>query len=256
MSASASGFGFRIAVAAVAVASLAGLSGCGDDDAPQRAGTVASSKDTETSEPAPENSEAPPPVGPAGGPGRELSAAEVTQILPTVGDMPTGWSVDPDNSLGGDDEDDSVVTPASCDELFNGLDEMTEDPAAKADVTFMAGALGPFLGVSVSSMSEIIPDDAMKQITDAFGSCSDFELDDGKEVASVTASPLSFPNLGEESIAIRFNAESPSVTLAIDYVGIRSGHNLVVVSQAGVGGAADIAPLEQAAKVVMNNLAK
>jgi hypothetical protein len=55
-------------------------------------------------------------------------------VLPKVTDMPTGWFIDPDNTFGDDGtKDDSVVHPAACDDLFNGLDKASVDPAAKSD---------------------------------------------------------------------------------------------------------------------------
>jgi hypothetical protein len=46
----------------------------------------------------------------------------------------------------------------------------------------MAGALGPFIGVKVSSMTSDVPDDAFGKVLDAFNSCSTFTVDNGKEV--------------------------------------------------------------------------
>jgi hypothetical protein len=50
----------------------------------------------------------------------------------------------------------------------------------------------------------------------------------------VTASPLSFPNLGDESIAVRFHVKSSSVKLGLDLVGIRFDHNMVLVDTRGL----------------------
>jgi hypothetical protein len=138
--------------------------------------------------------------------------------------MPTGWSVDPDNTLGDDGTNsDEVIRPARCDDLFNGLGDLTEDPTATSDVTFTAGALGPFLGVEVSSMPKEVPDDALSEVLKVLDSCPTFKLDDGNEVSTLTASPLSFPNLGDESVAVRFNVTSASADFGFDLIGIGSG---------------------------------
>jgi hypothetical protein len=42
-------------------------------------------------------------------------------------------------------------------------------------------------------------------------------------VSPLTASPLSFPNLGDESVAVRFNVTSASADFGFDLIGIGSG---------------------------------
>lgn len=251
----------RLRVAAVTLTCLVALAGCSDDP-PERAGTIEGSADDAASS-TPDIESAPTSASdssaqsqPSGDDaGRQLTQAETKQALPSVADMPTGWSVDPDNTLGDDGDDDSVIRPARCDDLFNGLDDLSEDPAATSDVTFTAGALGPFLGVEVSSMPNEVPDDALGAVLDVLDSCSTFKLDDGNEVSTLTASPLSFPNLGQESVAVRFDVKSPSADFSFDLIGIRIGHNMVTVTQASFAASAgNIEPVQEAAEITVENL--
>ena len=90
--------------------------------------------------------------------------------------MPSGWSVDPENTLG-DEEDDSAdeddtTTPAKCQELFDALDATNEDePVGAASVTFTQGGFGPFLSVEISSFEDDVDDASLGRALDALGQC-------------------------------------------------------------------------------------
>ena len=163
--------------------------------------------------------------------GRRLSKAETSGVLPTVATMPTGWSGDPDNSLRDHSADTrSVVRPARCAPLYNGIDEAYGNGAVKSYVTFMSGSQGPFVGVGISSSDDV----ALK----AFGaslaalpSCRNFRVIDGKDVQDVTASPLSVPKLGDENLAIRFEIVSESFLARFDALRVRVGHNILCADE-------------------------
>jgi hypothetical protein len=182
--------------------------------------------------------------------GRKLSQKEAKKALPGVGLLPAGWSVDPENTLTGEDEDDSeddTFRPERCAVVFNGLEDLEPDEAAAdAGVTFTAGMLGPWLGVEISSFDDVVPQEQFTRVLQALGECPKFSVDDGESVARFQASALSFPNFGEESAALRLTGKAE--------VMIRTGHNVVSVSQMSLGGAAGIKPLQKAARATMANL--
>ena len=139
--------------------------------------------------------------------------------------------------------------------MFDGLEELdATEPAAEGGVTFMAGMLGPFLGVEVSSYDDEVPDDQFAQVIDALADCPKFSVDDGESVAKFHATALSFPNYGEESLALRMTGTADDFAFGLDFVAIRVGHNIVGLTQMGIGGSAGIGPLKKAAKVTMRNL--
>lgn len=243
------------------------LAGCGED-VPERAGTLdepSANASTETSvasgdDDAPESEDSGEQTGhDFGRAGRQLTKVEAKEALPGVQVLPAGWSVDPESTLTGPDEDDAEdkITPARCKAVFDGLDDITdENPAAESGVTFTAGMLGPFLGVEITSQTEPIPGERLSAMLKALSKCPTFSVDDGTSVAKFQASALSFPNLGEESAALRLQASSDGMTFGLDMVAIRVGHNFVSVSQMNVGGAGSVKPLQKAARATMTSLSE
>lgn len=244
------------ALAATAVVAVLTLTACGSEP-PQRAGTI--DDPSATSDPGAANGQENKgkEERETDHAGRQLSKTEAKAALPRVSSLPAGWSVDPENTLTGADEDDSddTITPERCAVIFEGLEELdAAEPTAKAGVTFTASMLGPFLGVELSSYDEEVPDDRFGKLLSALGSCPKFTVDDGESATPFTVSALSFPNYGDESAAMRMSAASEGMQFAIDLVAIRVGHNILSVSQMAVGGPAPIKPLQRTAKETMANL--
>jgi hypothetical protein len=67
--------------------------------------------------------------------------------------------------------------------------------------------------------------------------------------------PLSLPNYGDQTLAFRVQASVSMFVLVIDIVEITSGHNLVSIYQAGLGGV-DTKLAANAAKATMADLTK
>lgn len=247
----------RLLLAALAVSGMA-LTGCAED-VPTRAGTIDDPSSTvggdasAGDDPGDANQEA--DLSRAG---RALTQKEAKSALPEVGLLPAGWSVDPESTLTGDDEDDSdddTVRPERCAVVFNGLEDLEPgEAAADAGVTFTAGMLGPWLGLEISSFDDPIPEEQFTRVLEALGECPKFSVDDGESVAKFRASALSFPNFGEESAALRMTGTAEGMAFGMDLVVIRAGHNLVSISQMSLGGAGAIKPLQKAARATVANL--
>lgn len=247
-------------VAALVTAAALLVSGC-SEDVPTRASTLDDPAGTSGAEPEEDRQD-----GSVGAEqnndlavaGEPLSKAEAKDVLPPVSVLPAGWSVDPDNTLTseeGEDESDDVVTPKRCAVVFETLDELDKaEPVVEQGVTYTAGALGPFLGVEVSSFEGEVNDEQFSAVLKGLSECPKFTVDDGESVSQFTATALSFPNYGEESLALRMTGTADAFAFGMDYVGIRVGHNLVAVTQMGIGGPAPIKPLKKAAQVTMRNL--
>lgn len=246
------------AIASVATSAVLALAGCGED-APTQAGTIddpsGAAGNSETSGRQADKGQEDADLSAAG---ERLTKAQIKAAIPPVGVLPAGWSVDPEETLTGDDENDEsddVVRPKRCAVVFESLDELdATEPAAEGGVTYMAGMLGPFLGVEISSYEDEVPDDQFAQVLGALGKCPKFSVDDGESVAKFQATSLSFPNYGEESLALRMTGTADDFAFAMDFVAIRVGHNIVGLTQMGIGGPAAIAPLKRAAKATMTNL--
>lgn len=95
----------------------------------------------------------------------------------------------------------------------------------------------------------------MQEITDAFSECSNFTSDYAAgEVSQVTVSPMSFANLGDQTLAVAMSFESSMSRLSVNVAYVVIGHhNVLALIHGGVGGA-DGAGLEELARLAISKL--
>jgi hypothetical protein len=228
----------------------------GDEDAADTDTDTETESETDTDTSAPDSDDAPDEAA-----GRLLTAEEARAALPTVADLPTGWSVDPEATVTSDgdegDDSDTIYEPAACRDIFDSLDTDTfQDSATEENADFSAGALGPFLGVTIASYDEAFPEDTFSQLVGALAQCPEFTTTDTDGTTTdFSAQPLSFPNLGDETVALRLNATSEELSFGFDLVGVRVGNNVITLGQIAVGGAADASVLEDVARGTLERLA-
>ena len=150
-----------------------------------------------------------------------MSLDQLISVLPTVEDLPTGWKVDTAPAAAPEDDDNSTVTPPECGVLFDGLRDGggTRDSAATA--TYSAGTLGPVLDVEIRYYPSGFDASALDAFAEALGQCPTFTIADPAE-GSITfaASALSFPNLGDSTLAVRLAAEADGLELVSDTVAV------------------------------------
>jgi hypothetical protein len=195
--------------------------GCGGDDPPERADTVEGASPSAT-----EGDEAREPED---GAGEALNAEQAEAALLTVEDLPTGWSVDASEETDSEDTTD----PAECAALFDSLSEAA-DPLAEAKANFTAGGVGPFLVHAVASHEADLTDHIGK-IADALDQCPEFSMTDAEGVTTeFTTAPLSFPNLGERTLAVRLQGSTPDLDVAFDVVWIAIGQNGITLVAGGI----------------------
>jgi hypothetical protein len=171
---------------------------------------------------------APGPTAPSVEKAESLSAAQAKRALLTLEDMPTGWVQEKPEP----DDDDETVTPKRCAAVFDAIVE--QDPLAEAEATFSAGDFGPSLEHSVSAWpSSRVP--ALKQISQALGQCPKFTSTskDGT-TATFQAAGLSFPNLGDRTLALRLKAKSDGLTIVVDVVYVAKGNNAIALLVSGL----------------------
>lgn len=233
----------------VVLATATGVAGCSSH--PERAATIVEPSTAEAVRSS---------AAEAGDSARsELTTAQVEAALPQVVDFPTGWSTDPDRTVTKDDDDsaDETVEPARCEAVFKGLrDNAKIKESVRADADFTAGALGPFLGVTIKSFPNDFDTSTFTDLTSGLSKCPKFTMTKAGEKTSYTASALSFPKLGDATYAVRLTAASSEITAGFDVVGIAVGHNLVQVGQVGVGGSGDAKVMETVARKVIERLGK
>lgn len=232
-------------IAPIGAIALLLLAGCGEERA-TRAETVDEPSSPVTAEAA--ESEAPEPDDAAGDP---FSQEQVEAALLTVQDMPTGWSED----TSGDEEDSQDTTePAECAQIFDAMLWEQQDPVAKADVDFTAGGFGPLLSQSIASFDDPTAE-ALAGITDALNQCPEFTSVDADGVRSdVTATALSFPNVGDSTVAVRLNFTAEDFDVVFDVIVVSIGNNSMTLVAGGLT-PVDATDLEELARAGVSKIA-
>lgn len=203
----------RFAHALLAVAVAASVAGCSllEDDPPARADTVAGDET---------------PAADAGS-GDTLTAEQAKAALLTIEDLPTGWSAD---ESADEDEPEPTTKPARCAAVFAGLDE--QEPKAEAKAAFTSG--GSIIEHTVRSWDGDAAD-LVKQTTAAFSKCKKFtSIDaDGSE-ATFRMSKLSFPNVGDRTLAMRANSSLDGVDVVLDLIFVGEGKTTFLLTAGGL----------------------
>lgn len=150
----------------------------------------------------------PPPT-----PERPRSSGELRAALISLEDLPVGWSELPGAG------DDSDVGPDAC-----GLNSLDPQPRASAEANFRRASTGPFLLHAVEAYASGQAAVLFDVLRMAYESCrSPIDIQDGFDQITLTISPLSFPQLGDETIAVRVLFESYLTPFEADLVAIRRG---------------------------------
>jgi len=166
-------------------------------------------------------------------------AAAAVDALLTLDDMPTGWTTAPE--LLEDQEDAGECT-------FN-LD-LPEDDSARA--AFKEGDLGPFV---LSSVGRFVNADAAAGYVDEIQAFIDRCQSSTEDGVATALSPLSFPALGDESLAFRITIDDPeAVPVEGNVVVIRRGEAASLVGLLTTFSSPDAALTEELAVAAADRL--
>ena len=201
------------------------LAGCGS--APERAATIGPQTGPAAAKQTPV---APKPKGA----GDALSLAQVKSALLSVADMPTGWAQEKNTP---DDNSKATIQPASCQKMFDDMDSKTSGKKArvKDKVSFsQGGMLGAQLEVEVASFAADNQGDKVEGLAKALTKCSTIKSTKGGETIELTMAGLSFPNLGDQTLALRATGKTAELTVIVDMVFVATGHNIVSFTAAGL----------------------
>jgi hypothetical protein len=170
-----------------------------------------------------------------------LSKAQLTGALPTAKELGRGgWKVSQASSTPSSSSKDKI-SPESCRQVYNSLEsEVAGTKAASVERDYQASGWGPFVGVTMASYAEVPPDGVFNELAKALSSCPKFTVTDKKgQKTSYVVSPLKFPNVGDQTFAIRMAAKTGtkafSLTLTIDVAMATKGSTSVLVVNAGIG---------------------
>lgn len=162
----------------------------------------------------------------------EQAANSPDELLLMLGDMPTGWTTAPEMVTG---DDDGGAT-GFCGEP--PIDEQFE-PSAEAEAAFKKDDFGPFVNHAVATYESREAEQAMDAALEAAQSCQEWtETEDGEET-TFTLQPVSFPTVGDQTVAFRINAESQDFTFTGDVVFWRRGDLISLFSHLAFQGGLD-----------------
>jgi hypothetical protein len=168
-----------------------------------------------------------------------LTSKQIKGALLKIDDMPPGYTKDSD--LISDEEDEDVFSGSpKCKRLMNALDsgDKEEKPFGEGEVGFKESDFGPFVAESVSSFKGDRIKDGMGKFREAFESCTTFTTTD-KDGAKTKfkVAQMSFPKLGDDTIAIKMSAKEPTLGMSFDFslVAVRVDQNVVLMLNLGVG---------------------
>ncbi|MDN5717408.1 MAG: hypothetical protein L0G89_09250 [Janibacter sp.] len=177
----------------------------------------------------------PTPQGSTGPEHEQLTTAQIRAALPTARDVPDVFRLD---ARGFDTSSVSTRTtdPASCLALYMTTDDQqdfTKDHGvADGGVRFTRNAKepgSPSISVGVWSHDETYPRRFFDEAGAALGECTEFSSSssEGAAAAEWKAAAIPTPTLGDQSFGVRIG--SGDIDLAIDYLWVRSGRNLIHV---------------------------
>ncbi|HYG95076.1 MAG TPA: hypothetical protein VD859_15975 [Nocardioides sp.] len=221
---------------------IAPIAAC-SEERPDRAITVedGDGADQRDAEPNGDPAEAEEPESAAG---KQLTQQQAEAALLSVNELPSGWAGTPPEE---EDESEDTIEPERCQVVIDSLDKLGEETAvAEADAEFnKGGAFGVQLSESISSYSDEVDPGWLESTADAFTECPQFTSTDSQGVIShVTVSPLSFANLGDQTVAFAMTYEQDDWTISVNIAMVAVGHNLVSLFSGGIAGS-DGAELEQ-----------
>ncbi|KQY55741.1 hypothetical protein ASD11_14610 [Aeromicrobium sp. Root495] len=152
----------------------------------------------------------------------------------TLDDMPTGYSVDPDPADDSSDDDFTSGDPG-CKELVDSAD-VKSNKVDEEEASFTQGDYGPFVAESVTTTKEGKAGDGFADARKALDSCNSYTAGEGDDSVTFKVSRMSFPNLGDETLAYSLSGESSGFPFSGQIVVTRLGDNVILLSAAGVGG--------------------
>ncbi|HEV2768420.1 MAG TPA: hypothetical protein VGV63_12030 [Acidimicrobiales bacterium] len=175
-------------VAMIAVLGLVSGACSGEDDPAERADTVEDVAQGDT--------------GRDGNEDEGSGGIDVEQALLTLEDMPTGWMTSPDAG----EEDEGAA------EFCDGLDISNDEPDAEAEASFEGSEIGPFVSHVVGRFDGGEAEKRFAELRQAIDECGEFDTtdEDGNTVTG-QLSAVSFPELGDESLAVRLSGTVTTV---------------------------------------------
>lgn len=208
----------RSAVALLVAAAIA-LVGCGGGDGEADAGGADA--------PASTTAAAPPPFDPQ-------------EAVIALSDLPSGWAVDPDDE---DDEDEDFCGRGESVKSLVGVESV-----GKAEAQFAEGGSIPVLVNALGAYAPGDADTAFDRLRGILADCPSFESDG----TTFDIAPVSFPEVGDESVPLLFSGEVEGFTIGFYFVIARVEDGITIVGYGGL--APDVSEAERFARLAVTKL--
>lgn len=191
-----------------------------------------------------------------------LTNDQVVAALPTREDAPNGFRPD-DAGFTPTTDSERSTSPRPCIALYMQTEEMRDFTTAHLGAQESVKYVGPSQEFGTPSTSVVVwshdepyPTDFFDEAGAALGDCKRHTSKLSAESAEVewTAASIPTPTLGDQSFGVRIG--QPEYDLAVDYLWVRSGHNLIHVRIDSEHGANNDAELKRYAQGVLDELKK
>ena len=127
---------------------------------------------------------------------------------------------------------------------------------ARADNPPPPGSERHHLGTWVYSFDDPYPSRLFDEAGALVAECPtfDFRQTDTGNTSSYEVEPLTFPALGDRTVAFRLQIQQTLETITMDFVVVKVGHNTVSVANGAYNGTPDTGVTERAARSVLSDL--
>lgn len=181
--------------------------------------------------------------------GRLLSQKEAESILPIPSEIGSDWIIDSStNDNPGTSEDNGDFSNPECEKLLASLDASSSKndwgsgtPVVNVSNNYTQTSEDLFslvgISVDVSSYSDTVSNEVFNPIVEVFNTCNHFTTTDSSGITSTfDVFPLSMPNYGDNTFAIKIQGGVGAFIFVANLVFISVGHNIVSFTHFGLGG--------------------
>jgi len=164
-------------------------------------------------------------VAPTDQPKERVSSEQLRSALILLEDLPAGWTVIPPE-------------PQKKDEDFCGFEKQkVHQPVAEANASFQQSESDSFLGHILESYDGNEAEDVADQFLAVSRSCSGWTATDDQDGHQTKwqLTKLSFPNVGDQTVAVRLTSATRIGAVELDFALVRRGQTISTISYATTG---------------------
>lgn len=203
-------------------------------------------------------------LGTLDGPGRAMDADELRAALPSAGDIGEDWADDAAKTIS--EVKAAQVTPATCAPLLQkgpGWDDVRQSERARVQTNVQhednpppPGTERHHMAVWIYSFDDPYPTRLFDEAGGVIADCPSFSVrqEDTGNTSEYEASALSFPQLGDRTLALQLTIQQTFESMTLDFVVIKVGHNTVTVANGTYNGTPDRDATERAARAAVAGL--